>query len=103
MFPANPGIVTNRILQAPTVQSVRICTGEPADGVDIFPKKLGCMACQSKFIVVVHHRDHHDCLFRSCLAISSKPRNTPVSTALRSVSLPGARMRISRSLETVRA
>src|SRR5882762_5014537 len=43
MFPANPGTVTNIILQAPTAQSVRICTGEPADGVDILPKKLGCI------------------------------------------------------------
>jgi hypothetical protein len=27
------------------------CTGEPADGVSIFPKKLGCMAAQSKITI----------------------------------------------------
>ena len=52
--------------------------------------------------MVVHHRERDGLLLKSCLAISSKPRNTPVSTALRSVSPLGTRIRISRSLETIR-
>src|SRR5947209_5883249 len=51
MFPSNPGIVMNTILQAFTVGSVMSCTGEPANEADIFPKKVGCMASQSKITI----------------------------------------------------
>ena len=41
----------NKILHALTERSVTSCTGEPADEVDIFPKNVGCMACQSKVTI----------------------------------------------------
>src|SRR5580700_1042330 len=51
MFPERPGMVTNTILHALSVVSEVSCTGTPADGADILPKKLGSMAIQSKITV----------------------------------------------------
>ena len=51
MFPVSPGIMTTTILQALMELSEVNCTGAPADGAEILPKKLGSMANQSKITI----------------------------------------------------